>query len=121
MSITQTTKIALKPLSEAQVTEFQKIVKILNKYYNTLGSIPKSNSTLFRQKIVEAPASKLTISLSQNDKYTYTVQATYLQETYEWIHIDGIQEERDQFQEKEITDHPVFQITCLTDLYTDKV
>lgn len=118
MSITQTT---LKPLSETQVIEFQKIVKTLNKYYSTFGSDSKSKSVLFREKIVEVPASKLTISLSQNDTYTYTVHATYLHETYQWIHIDGIQEERDELQEKRITTHPVFQITCLTDLYTDKV
>lgn len=111
-----------KNLTETQIVEFQKILGVLNRYYNTFSSKePKSNSVLFREKLEKTIPSEAIVSLSKINKYDYHIKASIGEENVEWVHIDGIQEERDQLAEKNITEHPVYNITCLTDLYTDKI
>lgn len=113
-----------KNLTETQIVEFQKILGVLNRYYNILSSKdkqPKSSSVLFREKLEKTTASETVVSLSKINKYDYHIKASIGDENAEWVHVDGIQEERDQLAEKNITEHPVYNITCLTDLYTDKI
>ena len=52
-----------------------------------------------------------------NDTYEYVVHLQRISdgETYEHIHIDGIQQDRDRCKDN-TPDHPVFKITCLTDI-----
>lgn len=121
---TQATATTFKSLTETQIVEFQKILGVLNRYYNIFSSKdkePKSNSVLFREKLEKTTPSQAVVSLSKINKYSYIVRASIGDESAEWVHVDGIQEERDELAEKNITEHPVYNITCLTDLYTDKI
>lgn len=116
-----------KPIKEwkelkTNKTEFQKIVSVLNRFYNQNPEYsPKSESQVFREEFAVANQENVRIYLQKFGKYEYLVAAEIStgnenkKET--WIHIDGIQQEREEFKKKGEKDHPVFHLTCLTDLY----
>lgn len=100
--------------------EFQKILAVLNRYYHKSGD-ELTQSQLFREKVALANVENLRIFLQKFGKYEFLITVKLLEEEKwledSWIHVDGIQEEREQLKRKGCLNHPVFSITCLTDLY----
>lgn len=99
--------------------EFLHILRILNHYYE-MQSQTKNHLYEFRRQLVDSPPQKIQIFLSKIGKYEYFVKASLASGSGDfetWVHIDGIAEERDNLKVIGKIDHPVFSITCLTDLY----
>lgn len=113
-----------KEINSTMKPEFQRIVAVLNKYYDA--SQPKSTvnqASQFRKNLVRQNPESFRIYLKKFGSYEFLVHAEILAENKNsseadtWIHIDGIQEERDQLSKQGIESHPVFQIVGLTDIY----
>ncbi|MCX7997673.1 MAG: hypothetical protein N3A69_01815 [Leptospiraceae bacterium] len=108
-----------KELKEKK-TEFQKILSVLNRFYHH-SQENLTDSQRFREKVVMSNEENLRIFLQKFGKYEFYIIAKVLEEGSwiqdSWIHVDGIQEERDRMKRKGVINHPVFKITCLTDLY----
>lgn len=49
--------------------------------------------------------------------YCEVILFDFRTECENWIHVDGIQLERDNLRSRGIIDHPAFEINCVTDLY----
>ena len=65
------------------------------------------------------PNNKLQIFLKRNSEYEFKI-CVIIKETKEinwWYHIDGILEDRHEYQKENITNHPVFFIICINDLF----
>jgi hypothetical protein len=114
-----------KKLEKGKV-DFLKILGIVNRYYQACGSAQdNSESWEYRAKLVESPPDQMEIFIKKFGKYEYLVHVILGEgldlgrekDRDTWIHVDGITEERDQFREKGIFDHPVFQIQSLGDIY----
>ncbi|HNN05766.1 MAG TPA: hypothetical protein PKN56_19560 [Leptospiraceae bacterium] len=105
-----------------QKTEFQGILKVLNRFYEAVAEDRKNDSHRFRKSLEKENTEKFRIFLRKFGKYEFLVYAE-IRDTEtgsrsdSWIHIDGIAEEREQLRKKGNHDHPVFSISCLTDLY----
>ena len=102
--------------------EFQQIVSILNKFYSRNMEEPeKSESFLFREEFTKASEENIKIYFQKFGNYEFLVTAEILSEKGSkketWIHIDGIQEEREELLRAGKQNHPIFQLTCVTDLY----
>jgi len=97
--------------------EFLHIVRVLENYASAVGL----KTSKFRKALSEVREEELCrIYFKQIGKYEYEVKAHLKLEDWledNWIHIDGIQEERDRFEEIGKVDHPVFGLTNLSDLY----
>lgn len=103
-------------LTPKKVVEFKGILKVLGKYYNAISSdATKSKGQIFRDNLSVAEGGS--IYLKKFGNYEYLVFAKIGEEHDTWIHMDGISEEREQFTAKGIKEHPVFNITCVGDLY----
>lgn len=113
------TKAIWKELKKKK-DEFQKILAVLNRYYHRSGE-ELTQSQLFREKVASANKENIRIFLQKFGKYEYLILVKiFEQEEWRedsWIHVDGIQEEREQLKRRGLLNHPVFSITCLTDLY----
>lgn len=101
-------------------SDFQHILNVLNKYYE---SINKTDNTLleFRKNLCKKKKSEFDVYLKKIDKYVFLTQIKLknipIDTNHKWIHIDGIEEEKDKFKSLGNTDHPVFSIVCLTDIF----
>ncbi len=109
---------------------FIRIVQTLNRYYSQVdqGSL-EDKGFQFRKALTELPEDAFSIFLKRFGKYEYLVHAKLSPKRIKkqdnplqmkedtWIHIDGIQEERDYFKKKGIEDHPVFLIEAMTDIF----
>jgi hypothetical protein len=104
-----------KILNNSQVEKLVEILKILNRYYKSLNRT--SEGMTFRERSCEEGIKKA-FKIKKFGQYEYLIYAT-LNDTEEdsWIHIDGIAEERKLMLERGIDTHPVFNITCLQDIY----
>ena len=102
--------------------EFQKILSILNRYYSKL-SIDKSESQKFRENFANLDIEQIDIKLKSIGENQYLCTCTDLKNNHRdtWLHIDGIQEERDSYSKQGNLNHQVFEIICLTDIYLDKI
>jgi hypothetical protein len=122
-----TKTIEPKPhLNSAQIVEFIKIVKVLNNYYNNMykyTSDPKTASHVFRENLVSASLDEIKfIHIENIDKFTYKICVEMVNgNSQEWIHVDGIAEERIELRKRNIESHPVFSITCLEDIVNNKI
>ena len=106
-----------KEFNQVQIIELQKIIKILNRYYNSFNK-EKSVSQSFRELVEQSQPENLKIEVRKFGNYEYLISAEILHRGKDsWIHMDGISEERKTFIEKGITDHPVFKIVSLGDIF----
>jgi hypothetical protein len=107
---------------KTQKEEFQKIVSILNRFYSQNPNFEeKTSSQKFREELAVANQENVRIFIQKFGKYEFLIAAEIQKEEKlekdTWIHIDGIQQEREEFRKSGTSDHPVFKLTCLTDLY----
>jgi hypothetical protein len=102
----------------ADIQEFQKIVSVLNRYY-ALSNHAKSPAIEFRERLVLTSPTDLEIEIKKMGNHEFYVSAKILSEgkIENWLHIDGILQERETMTERGNLNHPVFKITCLSDLY----
>jgi hypothetical protein len=109
-----------KVLNQKQISSFLEILKVLNRHYSYIGpNEPQTETALFRKKIEAVNPSELQVQLLRVDSYQFLIKATFNNEAKKWYHIDGIQQERDCASTPE--NHPVYSITCLTDIYLNKI
>jgi len=104
---------------------FQHIMMVLNRYYlqtEEHGIEHTDPSRQFRLDLVRMDTDNLKIFIKKFSNYEYLVYSE-LEEREEirtdyWVHIDGIQQERDELASNGgREDHPVFSIYCMSDLY----
>ena len=106
-----------KEFNELQIVELQKIIKVINRYYNSFNE-EKSVSQSFRELVEKTEPENLKISVRKFGIYEYVISAEILHRGKDsWIHMDGISEERKLMLEKGITNHPVFKIVSLSDIF----
>ena len=111
------TNTVWKKVGSKQVEDFQNILKVLVRFYDTVLSEreEKNQSHEFRKKLSEmTDTKKVEIYLRKFGKYEYLIYADVNGEADSWIHVDGIAEEREQLKGK---DHPVHAIVCMSDIY----
>lgn len=119
---------------------FMDMLQVLNRFYEAT-QVTEDDSMRFRKdlvagSIIEASGRKpkryndlflaaTSIYIRKFGAYEYLVYVAVDSEgnhrSDSWIHIDGIAEEREQLTKKGVTDHPVFTITCMSDLYEHAV
>jgi hypothetical protein len=103
-------------------SEFQHILRVLNRYYEAKdGQAHNNSSHEFRKELSEKKESDFQVYLKKFGEYEFLVHAKMgeipSQKSDTWIHIDGIAEEREQLMKSGIMDHPIFSIVGLRDLY----
>jgi hypothetical protein len=104
-------------LNPKKLGQFKEILGVLARYYGVF-SPEKSKCQLFREKFSTAKGGQ--VYLRKFGGYEYLVFAKLGEEQETWVHVDGIAEERQTLEARGITDHPVFKITCMVDLYGEK-
>jgi hypothetical protein len=106
-----------KEFSQVQIIELQKIIKILNRYYNSFNK-EKSVSQSFRELVEQTQPENLKIEVRKFGNYEYLISAEIVNRGKDsWIHMDGISQERDELRKREILNHPVFSIVSLGDIF----
>lgn len=107
-------------LTEESVSEFQKIVNVLNRYYEAFAKKDEiSDTQKFRKFICTVPSTDLKVQVKKFGEFEFLIKAESGERSDSWIHVDGIAEERKGLQNSN-PNHPVFGITCLSDLYYKK-
>lgn len=102
--------------------EFKNIVGILNRYYREgrLDST-KTSAQLFREELVESKNESLRIFMKKFGKFelliVVEIETKNGKKMDSWIHIDGIAQEKEIMKEQGRSDHPVFNIVGLLDLF----
>ncbi|PJZ83142.1 LIC_13246 family protein [Leptospira harrisiae] len=98
--------------------EFLHILRILNHYYEMRGET-KSKQFAFRRSLADSTPESVQIFFSKLGPFEYQVACRILPEEQieTWIHIDGIAEERERLKQIGNTEHPVFSLVCLSDLF----
>ncbi|MCG6140564.1 hypothetical protein EHR01_09800 [Leptospira mtsangambouensis] len=98
--------------------EFLHILRILNHYYEMRGET-KSKQYAFRRHLADSSPESVQIFFSKLGPFEYQVACRVLPEEQveTWIHIDGIAEERERLKQIGNTEHPVFSLVCLGDLF----
>ncbi|HMV42763.1 MAG TPA: hypothetical protein PK079_13050 [Leptospiraceae bacterium] len=102
--------------------EFKNIVNILNRYYNLN---PTKNhpspAHLFREEVVQTDEGNLRIFLKKFGEFEFLIvveiSSASGKKMDSWIHIDGIAQERLALSSQGISNHPVFQIISMDDLF----
>lgn len=106
-----------KEFNVVQIQKFQEILRILNQYYNTINS-KKSETQKNRDRIQKENPENVILKVRKFGSYEYLIDAeikNVVRDT--WIHFDGIAEERKIMDDRGITEHPIFKIECLEDIY----
>lgn len=67
----------------------------------------------FQAQLIEAPVEKVKIYLKKLQDYEFVIKAKLGNRKEEWLHVDGIKQERHEIIRMET----VFHITCVTDLF----
>lgn len=105
----------------AKKGEFQDILKILNRFYEQLPDEEPNPTRQFREKILNADPENLRIFFKKFGLYEFIVAAEIKEkegiQSDSWIHIDGIAQERAELSKIGLTGHPIFSITCISDLF----
>ncbi|EOQ90239.1 hypothetical protein LEP1GSC202_0518 [Leptospira yanagawae serovar Saopaulo str. Sao Paulo = ATCC 700523] len=98
--------------------EFLHILRILNHYYEMRGET-KSKQFGFRRQLADSDPNRVQIFFAKIGNFEYQVACRILpnEDTETWIHIDGIAEERERLLTIGNTEHPVFSLVCLGDLF----
>ena len=91
--------------------EFIEIIRVLQK--DETQNSQNEASYEFRSQLVESPIEKITIFIKQFGNYEFLIKAKLGNRTEQWIHVDGIQQERDELMK----DREVFHITSVCDLF----
>ncbi|MFB5652908.1 LIC_13246 family protein [Leptospira wolffii] len=118
-----------KQLDSVGIDHFRKIQHLLNTFYKEVGFHQKKELAYFKNRLVTEENVKIFIKKIRNGSednkyYEYLIYSEMIlvgmrKECENWIHIDGIQVERDDLRGKGIIDHPAFEINCVTDLYKE--
>jgi hypothetical protein len=98
------------------IRDFLHIVKVINRYYDN----PKekqSEGFLFRKSLVEKQSDDMTIDIRKIGEYEFLIECNNFGVKEVWLHVDGIQQERDDLLKKEIVKNPIFDIVAMTDVY----
>jgi hypothetical protein len=107
-----------KEFNQVQIEKLQEIIRILNQYYNSFNGKEKSVSQTFREYVEKESFENLKIVVRKINNYEYIISAEILHRGKDsWIHIDGITEERNLLKDRGITNHPVFNIVSLGDIF----
>jgi hypothetical protein len=123
MSAVQESEVMVKTewrqLNADQIRDFQRIVRTLNIYHSSI-KVSKSEGMNFRERLVQTQVEDIkSIAIKHFGDYEYFVSVKITEEDKEqWIHIDGIAEERKLFKGKD-RNHPVFSMVCLEDIYSN--
>lgn len=107
----------MKVFNEDQKTKFIEILRILVRYYEMVQDSNQMKDFQFRKELVEMPIDSFQIEVKKIGDYEFNVKVIVGDKVVEWVHIDGIMEERNRLKESNNLDHPVFRIVCLTDIY----
>lgn len=104
-------------ISIADKERFQRIVLILHRFYE-LTSSGKREGADFKERFGKTKSKDVQIRLKKIGNWEYHVTCSIgNHEEDNWIHVDGIKEERDALIKEGISDHPVFEIDCVSDLF----
>ena len=109
---------SFKEFNVLQIQKFQEILGILNRYYNTINDNKKSETQKNRDRIEKENSENVILRVRKFGNYEYLIDAeikNVLRDT--WIHLDGIAEERNLLKDRGITNHPVFNIVSLGDIF----
>ncbi|MDI7174964.1 LIC_13246 family protein [Leptospira santarosai] len=116
-----------KELNPEGVTKFKSILSAIEKFR---AFVLRSNTTKgspwdFKRNLLKAKECSIYVKETE-DKHVFRIYAEILEKTKvlreEFIFIDGIAEARDVFErDGNMTNHPVFNIRCLSDLYKDNI
>ncbi|MEM7182211.1 MAG: hypothetical protein AAF518_14950 [Spirochaetota bacterium] len=102
--------------------EFLDIIRVLNRYYAMNPSTDHPNDSFrFREKMLASPREEVKIYMKRFGEYEFLITVKIndgKKESVEsWIHVDGIQQERDELDQESQKSNPVFTITCISDLF----
>jgi hypothetical protein len=102
--------------------EFQKILRTMIRYYEYNSEIGNESPThVFRKEVTDLDPSQFRVYLKRYSDYEYLIYTekttTNSVESGVWIHIDGIRKEKEDLLMQGITNHPVFHIVSMSDLY----
>ncbi|MDO6384145.1 LIC_13246 family protein [Leptospira santarosai] len=115
-----------KELNPEGVTQFKRILSAIEQFYAfTLKSdTTKASPWDFKRDLLKAKECRIYVKESE-DKYIFHIYAEIIEgdkvRRENWIHVDGIQEAREVFEKAGNILHPVFEFTCLYDLYRDYI
>ncbi|TGK10899.1 LIC_13246 family protein [Leptospira stimsonii] len=98
--------------------EFTNIVSVLNQFYVARTPYSQfSNSQKLRIQLEKEGFKNFEAFLKKLGEHDFLIYLRTEGKYESWIHIDGIQEERDRFLNEGTKDHPVFDIVCVSDLF----
>jgi len=102
--------------------EFKHTVNIMNRYYSLHPSASHPTPAhLFREELVRTENEALRIFMKKFGRFEMLVVVEIHTEQGKkmdsWIHIDGISQEREMMAERGKTDHPVFKIVSMLDIF----
>lgn len=98
--------------------EFCRIVSTLNRFYIPRIPFSKLNEgQRMRLRLGENPVKDFEVFFKKNREYEFFVFLKMEGRFESWIHLDGIQKERDRFLKEGKTDHDIFKLICISDLY----
>lgn len=116
-----------KELVSEGIQHFRKMQHMLNAFYKEAGFRQNKVQAYFKERLVTEENIKILIKkigseVKDNKHYEYLIYSEMIlvgfRKDYEnWIHIDGIQLERERLSGMGVIDHPAFDIICMTDLY----
>ncbi|WP_061247703.1 LIC_13246 family protein [Leptospira noguchii] len=108
-----------KEMNEQGIKEFLIILKVFDAFYSANQKETSKEELKFRSKL--QTEKDIRIFLKALDEFAYYILAQLKEngklQSKNWIHIDGIQEEKERFRDLGDLTHPIFSITCVTDIY----
>lgn len=100
---------------------YMQILKVLQQYYTMHLIGIQSTCFQFRNvflKELHDQIDNCVIQLRRINQFEFLIIAILPNgDSNSWIHIDGIQQEREDYLKKGVKSNPVFEICCLTDLW----
>ena len=110
---------------EKEIKKFQSILDFLNNHYMKFATGELSESQKFRNMVAAENYKNLEIFLKRFNKYEYLIFVMIDQNAGQfdpkikdaWIHIDGVEEQRDEMREAKNFIHVSFEIPNMTDLW----
>jgi hypothetical protein len=101
---------------------FKHTVNIMNRYYSLHPSANHPTPThLFREELVRTESESLRIFMKKFGRFeifvVVEIHTGQGKKMDSWIHIDGISQEREMMTERGNTDHPVFKIVSMLDIF----
>ncbi|ULG76290.1 hypothetical protein FH597_14010 [Leptospira interrogans] len=114
-------------LTEEGIAQFKTILRAIQKYHQSLtlrSENTKGSPWDFKRGLLKAKDCRIYVKATE-DKHVFKIYAEIIESGQvlnheSWYHIDGIAEAREVFErDGNMTNHPVFNIRCLSDLYRD--